>query len=82
MRDIREIIRDEMVMRSKILKILKDGPKTVPEVAEALGEPTEKVMFWMMGMRKYGYIEETQDITDEGFYRYELTEKGRSENGG
>jgi len=82
MRDIREIIRDEMVMRSKILKILKDGPKTVPEVAEALGEPTEEVMFWMMGMRKYGYIEETQDITDEGFYRYELTEKGRSENGG
>ena len=81
MRDIREIIRDEMVMRSKILKILKDGPKTVPEVAKALREPTEEVMFWMMGMRKYGYIEETQDITDEGFYRYELTEKGRSENG-
>ncbi len=81
MRDIREIIRDEMVMRSKILKILKDGPKTVPEVAKALGEPTEEVMFWMMGMRKYGYIEETQDITDEGFYRYEITEKGRSENG-
>lgn len=81
MRDVREIIRDEMVMRSKILKILKEGAKTVPEVAKELGEPTEEVMFWMMGMRKYGYIEETKEITDEGFYKYELTEKGRSENG-
>ncbi len=81
MRDVREIIRDEMVMRSRILKILENGAKTVPEVAEELGEPSEEVMFWMMGMRKYGYIEETGEITDEGFYRYELTEKGRSENG-
>ncbi len=82
MRDIREIIREEPYMRDRILRVLSDGPMTVPEVARKLGFPADEVMFWMMGLRKYGYIEETHEVTDDGYYRYELTEKGRSENGG
>ena len=82
-RDIREIIRDEMVMRDRIIEIMKrnKGPMTVPEVAEKLGYPSDEVMYWMMGMRKYGYIEETKDITEDGYFRYELTDKGRGQNG-
>ncbi len=81
MRDIREIIREEPFMKDKILNLLSKGPMTIPEVAEKLKYPTEEVMFWIMGLRKYGYIEETHDITDEGYYRYALTEKGRNEHG-
>jgi len=75
-RDLLETIRYEMVMRDKIVEILKEGPKTVPEVADILGEPVYEVMYWMMAMRKYGTIEETEEITDEGYYKYKLA-KGR-----
>ncbi len=75
-RDLLETIRYEMVMRDKIGEILKEGPKTVPEVAEILGEPVYEVMYWMMAMRKYGMIEETEEITEEGYYKYKLA-KGR-----
>ncbi len=74
MKDKREIIREEMAMRGKILEILKEGAKTVPEVATALGRPTEEVMFWMMAMRKYGLIEETEEMTEDGYYKYRLKE--------
>ncbi len=74
MRDKREIIREEMAMRRKIVEILKDGPKTVSEVAEALGKPTPEVMFWMMAMRKYALIEETEEVTEDGYYKYRLKE--------
>lgn len=69
MRDIREIIREEMLMRDKIARILRQGPMTVPEIALALGCPSHEVMFWVMGMRKYGQVSETE-LTDEGYYKY------------
>ncbi len=77
MKDKREVIREEMAMRGKITEILRDGPKTVPEVAQALGRPTEEVMFWMMAMRKYALIEETEEITEDGYYKYRLKEEGK-----
>lgn len=68
-RDLREVIREEMLMRPKILDILKEGSKTVPEIAQALGCPSHEVMLWVMGMRKYGYLAE-DGLTDDGYYRY------------
>lgn len=70
-RDIREVIREEMLMRDKIAGILKSGPRTVPEIAQALGCPSCEVMYWVMGMRKYGYVSETGEVTDEGYHRYQ-----------
>ena len=69
-RDVREVIRDEHVMRARILKVLEAGPQTVPEIAEAIGSPTHEVVFWVMGMRKYGYVAEQPDVSPEGYYRY------------
>ncbi len=70
-RDTREIIRDEHLMRRRILKVLADGPKTVPEIAAALDRPTHEVVFWVMGMRKYGYVAEIKEVTDEGYFQYQ-----------
>jgi hypothetical protein len=69
-RDLREIIREEPLMRSRILEALADGPHTVPEIAEALGRPTHEAMYWVMGMRRYGWVRETKDVTPEGYFRY------------
>jgi DNA-binding IclR family transcriptional regulator len=74
-RDVREIIREEMAQRIRIMNLLRANPRTVPEIAEAIGRPTREVMFWLMGMRKYGMVAEIGEVTDEGYYRYKATEK-------
>ena len=71
-RNIREVMRDEMVMRTKIVAILNDGAMTIPSVAEALGSPTTEVVYWMMAMRRYGLIEEVGRPDEDGFFLYEL----------
>jgi hypothetical protein len=74
-RDVREIIRDEHVMRGRILQVLADGPKTIPEIAGALGYPSHEVVFWVMGMRKYGFAAEIKEVTEGGYYQYQAVAK-------
>jgi len=74
-RDAREIIRDEHLMRNRILKLLKSEPRTIPEIAESLGCPSSEVTFWVMGLRKYGWIAEDKEVTDEGYFRYQAVER-------
>ena len=69
-RDIREIVREEPVMHPYILEALKSGPLTIPEIARAIGHPADEVVFWVMGMRRYGKIREVKDPADEGYFRY------------
>lgn len=70
-----EVLRDEMVMAPRILAILKEGPKTVVEVAQALDCPSREVMCWMMAMRRYGSLHETGRPDEDGYFRYALKEK-------
>jgi len=70
LRDPREIIREEPLMHLPILHVLKAGPLTVPEIAELIGCPSDEVLFWVMGMRRYGHVVEVEDPTDEGYFRY------------
>ena len=73
-RDLREIIREEPLMTSRILDVLADGPHTVPEIAEAIGRPSHEAMYWVMGMRRYGWVREI-NVTPEGYFRYQAVEK-------
>lgn len=74
-RDVREIVRDEHIMRPRILAALADGPLTIPEIAAVIGRPSHEVTFWVMGLRKYGWIAEIKEVTDEGYYRYQAVER-------
>ena len=58
-RSMLEIAQDEMIMRDRILEILRrEGPKNVPELAEALGAPSREIVIWLSGLRRYGLVEE------------------------
>ena len=74
-RDMREIMRDEMIMKDRILAILKEGNKTVPEIAEALGAPEYETVYWMMAMRRYGMVEEIGRPDVDGYFKYEFKEQ-------
>jgi len=72
-RDVREVIREEPVMRARILDALREGPLTVPQIAEAIQAPTHEVVFWVMGMRRYGWLAEIKGSDADGYFQYEPT---------
>ncbi len=72
-RDVREVIREEPVMRARILAALWDGPLTVPEIARAIEAPTHEVVFWVMGMRRYGWLAEVKGSETDGYFQYQPT---------
>ena len=74
-RDVREIIREGPLRRREILRALQDGPLTVPEIAEAIGAPTHETMYWVMDMRKYGWVAEVPEPNDEGLFSYRAIER-------
>jgi hypothetical protein len=71
-RDIREIVHDEMIMKDRIAKILKDGPQTIPELAEAMGYPSREVTIWLFAMRRYGEVEVVGKPDVDGYFKYAL----------
>jgi hypothetical protein len=70
-RDFREVIREEPYMRHLILEFCADEAHTVPEIAAKLGRPDYEAMFWVMGMRRYGWIRELKDATPDGYFQYQ-----------
>ncbi len=70
MRPLAEVLRDEAVMRDLILARLGDGPKTIPELAQALGAPSHEVTLWVMAMRRYGLVEELPKPKADDYFRY------------
>jgi hypothetical protein len=74
-RDVREIVREETFMRARILEVLAEGPRTVPEIAAAIGRPTHEAMFWVMGMRRYGQVRDVKEAAVDGYFRYQAVVK-------
>lgn len=73
-RPLAEVLRDEMIMRDRIVAVLRDGPKTIPEIAEILAAPSREVTLWVMAMRRYGRLEEMPKPKADDYFRYKLME--------
>jgi len=69
-RDLGEVLRDEMVLKERIVSLLREEPRTIPEIAAALSCPVREVTFWVMGMLRYGSIEELPKPKAEDYFRY------------
>jgi hypothetical protein len=74
LRNLSEVLRDEMVESGRISDALRRGPRTVPELADDLRAPADEVTKWVMGMRRYGRIRELPKARADDYYRYELVE--------
>ena len=74
LRNPREVIREEPAMHRPIFEALADGPLTVPQIAEAIGRPAHEVLFWVMGMRRYGMLVEQPEEDDDGYFLYGVKE--------
>jgi len=69
-RDPSEVMRDEMLMKEKIASLLREEPRTIPEIADALRRPAREVTLWVMALRRYGAMEELPKPKADDYYRY------------
>lgn len=74
-RDPSEVMRDEMLMKEKIASLLREGPRTIPEIAIALDCPDREVTLWVMALRRYGTLEEIPKPKADDYYRYKLAKE-------
>lgn len=67
-------LRDRVAAQNRatkaVLDALKDGPKTVPELAAAAGLPHDRAIWYVAALRKYGRLD---SVPGKGDYpKYEL----------
>ncbi len=79
-RQVSQAVKDELKLFTKtkkaILKALKDNKKNVPELSEELNMPTDRVLYFLMSLQKYGFVQvDGIDDMDEYFY-YKLKDNG------
>jgi hypothetical protein len=73
-----EVMRDEMVVRDRIVAALRGGPRTIPEIAAAVACPLPEVTEWVMALRRYGTLEELPKPKAEDYFRYQVSSEGAS----
>ncbi len=67
-------------MKKLLLNALKEGEKTVPQLSEELKLPKDEVMFQLMSLLKYGFVETGEiDDMDEYFY-YKIKSNGKDKS--
>jgi hypothetical protein len=69
-RPLSEVMRDELVFKDRILAAVRDGPKTIPELAETLGQPSHEVTLWVMALCRYGALEALPKPKADDYFRY------------
>ncbi len=70
----RELARMELGMKRRFLDLLKEGPRTVPEAARALGITEHEAMWWMMGFVRYGHVTASERANEDGYFIYRIAE--------
>jgi hypothetical protein len=73
-RNLAEILRDGMYFQDRVAAVLKDGPKTLTEIAQALNYPPAEVTQWIMMMRRYGKVADLPKSRADDYYQYKLIE--------
>ena len=67
------LLKEQNSIRKQIRQAMKDGPKTVPEVAEATDFSSDQVLWHITAMKKYNLIDEV-GMSGE-YFQYQLSEE-------
>lgn len=63
------LLKEQKRVQKEICQIMRDTPKTVPEVAEAVGMPTQEVLWYIASFKKYGLVVENGMCGDYPLYQ-------------
>jgi len=71
-KEVSEHLKQFTRIKKSILNALKEGDKTVAQLAEALDMPKDEVVFQLMSLLKYGFVE-TGEIDDmDEYFLYKI----------
>ena len=66
---VKEELKQFNRMKRAIRQALEDGPLTIPELADKLSVGKDEVTYYLMSLRKYGFVTTgEQDDMDEYFF--------------
>jgi len=66
-------LKEQARVASDLVRLLKEGPRTVPALAEGTGLPTETVFWHLIALKKYGKVVEAEQEGD--YFKYRLSEQ-------
>ena len=67
---VRERVKETRSFRKKLSSALAEGAKTVPELAQVTGIPSQDVLWHLTSMKKYGKVAEGDQSGD--YFQYVL----------
>ncbi|MEJ2656275.1 MAG: helix-turn-helix domain-containing protein [Desulfobacterales bacterium] len=70
-------VKQQKKERKAIKEYLENQPATVPEISEVTGMPSDRVLWYLATLKKYGDIIEGEK--DGGYFRYVLTQSAVEE---
>lgn len=65
------LLKEQKRIQREVCQFIRENPKTVPEVAEALDMPTSEILWYMASFKKYGLIVEEGMCGDYPLYKKE-----------
>ncbi|MBE0690672.1 MAG: hypothetical protein IH587_11185 [Anaerolineae bacterium] len=71
----RALLKEQQATRKQIGLALHDGPKSIPDVAQATGFPAHLVLWHVTAMKKYDLVKEV-GMSGE-YYLYQQTEEAK-----
>lgn len=72
----RALLKEQQAVRRQICQQLRDGPKIVPEIAEATGLPAHDVLWHITAMKKYDLVVEVGQCGE--YYQYAMAKETES----
>jgi len=69
------LLKEQKAIRQGICRVMRDTPKGVPEVAEAIGLPANEVLWHIMAMKKYDRVVEAGMCGE--YYLYQVVKESR-----
>ena len=63
------LLKEQKRVQKEICKFIRENPKTVPEIAEAVSMPANEVLWYIASYRKYGIVAEDGMCADYPLYK-------------
>ena len=66
---VQVLLKEQKAIHARICQAIRDNPKTVPEVAQAVELPTHTTLWHLTALKKYGLVAEAGMCGDYVLYR-------------
>jgi predicted transcriptional regulator len=63
------LLKEQKRVQQEICKLIRETPKTVPDIAAAINMPANEVLWYMASFKKYGLVVEKGMCADYPLYQ-------------